>query len=90
VTDAMFLAAARALAACVGDERLSRNCIYPNQSELREASASIAIEVIRTAREQNLGRTIPDDQIEPLVRRAIWYPAYALYEPPAEPTRPGA
>jgi len=83
VTDEMFLAAARALANCVTQDRLDQRAIYPDQSALREASAKIAIEVFRTARNQNLGRILPDGQIEEFVRRAIWYPDYVALDPPA-------
>jgi len=87
VTDEMFLAAAEALAGCVTDDRLDRTAVYPDQSELREASARIAAAVIRTARRQNLGRIIPDDQIDSLVREAIWYPDYPAFDPPASTRR---
>ena len=84
VRDSMFLAAARTLAKFVSEERLATGAIYPDQGELRTISRRIACELIRDARERNLGRLIPDEEIEPLVDRAMWYPDYKdyFYEPP--------
>ncbi len=79
VTDSMFLAAARTLAGLVTQQRLDVGALYPDQSELREVSRDIACAVIRNARLGNLGRMIPDDEIEELVADAMWYPEYANY-----------
>ena len=79
VTNSMFLAAARTLAGHVGQERLDAGALYPDQSELRVVSRSIACAVIREARELNLGRMIPDDAIEHVVDEATWFPEYREY-----------
>src|SRR4029079_11184627 len=42
ITDRMFLAAARALAAAVGPERLAMGALYPAVSDLRSVTRSIA------------------------------------------------
>jgi malic enzyme len=76
ISDEMFAVAAQTLAGCVRDERLAQGAIFPSQSELREVSFRIACAVVRTARDANLGRAIPDDQIEATVRSAIWWPSY--------------
>lgn len=76
VTDEMFAVAASTLAECVKPHRLDQGAIYPDQSELREASARIACAVVKQARDQNLGRNIPDDKIESVVRGSVWYPEY--------------
>jgi malic enzyme len=81
VTDSMFLVAADALADCVTPERMDAGALYPDQSMLREASARIAVAVIQEAKRLNIGRLIPDDEIESLVRGEMWYPEYPEYEP---------
>jgi malic enzyme len=79
VTDSMFLVAARTLASLVTPERLESGAIYPDQSELRDVSRSIACCVIREARRQNIGRLIPDETVEETVADAMWYPEYPDY-----------
>lgn len=76
ITEAMFSVAAQTLAGCVGEERLASGAIFPDQRELRDVSFRIACAVVRCARDANLGRVIPDDEIEQTVRSATWYPSY--------------
>jgi malic enzyme len=79
VTDRMFLVAAKTLVECVDQERLSSGAVYPDQSQLREVSRQIAIEVVKQARKDGVGRMIPDDTIDELVAQAMWYPEYRPY-----------
>lgn len=80
VSDDLLLTASDALVGCISPERLARGAIFPPVSELRAVSAKIAAAVIRMAREKRLGRLIPDDAIEALVRRSMWYPEYPQYD----------
>jgi malic enzyme len=80
VTDSLFLSAARTAARFVSDDRLASGAIYPEQRQLRAVSRQIAIELIRVARDSNQGRLISDEEIEPLVDAAMWYPEYSEYE----------
>jgi malic enzyme len=79
VTDTLFLSAARTAARFVSEERLASGAIYPEQSQLRAVSREIACEVIRVARDSHQGRLVPDEEIEPLVDAAMWYPDYLEY-----------
>jgi malic enzyme len=76
VPDEIFFIAAKTLADCVTPERLETGAIYPKQDELREVSFKIACAVVRYARDHNIGRNIPDERVEDLVRKAVWHPAY--------------
>ena len=76
VPNEVFYAAAKALSASVSDERLKLGALFPDQSELRDASARVAAEVIRYGGENRLGRPIPDDAIEEVVRASMWFPDY--------------
>ncbi|MCK6445403.1 MAG: NAD-dependent malic enzyme [Planctomycetes bacterium] len=76
ITNEMFHVASATLARSVSAERLARGAIYPSQSELRRVSFEIACAIVRHASEHDLGRRIPDEDVEPLVRASIWDPAY--------------
>ncbi|MHC4220172.1 MAG: NAD-dependent malic enzyme [Planctomycetota bacterium] len=76
VTDAMFLVAARAVAEHVGPERFASGSLYPDPNDLRTVSRHVALEVVREAKRSNLGRLIPDDEIESEVDEMIWFPEY--------------
>lgn len=77
VTDAVFLTAARTLAACISQDRINSGAIYPDQGMLREVSRKIACAVVREARDSKLGRMMHDDAIDAMVQRAMWHPDYA-------------
>jgi malic enzyme len=74
--DDVFLAAARELAAHVSADRLARGAIYPPVADLRSVARGIAIAVVRRLRDSGDGRRFADDEIEPAVDRAMWWPEY--------------
>ena len=76
VTTEIFHIASATLAAEVSAERLAAGAIFPHQSELRRVSFAIACAVVRYASEKSLGRRIPDEDVEAVVRSAVWEPAY--------------
>ena len=81
VTDEMFSVAAAAVAESVSADVLASGCLYPPLTQLREVSARIAAAVVKVARDSGVGRAIPDGEIEPAVRSAMWTPQYPKYVP---------
>jgi malic enzyme len=81
VTDDMFLVAAHELAGLTSSDRLRMGAIYPPIADLRAVARAIAVAVVRQARDSGRGRDIADDEIEPAVDRAMWWPAYVSFEP---------
>ena len=79
VTDALFLAAARRLADCVGQDRLDAGAIYPDQKELRNVAAQVATAVIGEVQRQQGGQSNDRESIEQTVRAAMWFPEYSAY-----------
>jgi malic enzyme len=85
LSDELFLAAAHALADCVGAERLAHGAVFPDIRELRDVSARVAASVVRTARDLKVGRLIEDDDVERLVRDCMWFPEYPSFLESASP-----
>jgi malic enzyme len=84
VPDELFHVAAKTLAASVSEARLRSGALFPDQTELREASARIAAAVVRYAGQHRLGRHVPDEAVEQVVRASMWQPDYVPLAP-----RPG-
>ncbi|HTS14893.1 MAG TPA: oxaloacetate-decarboxylating malate dehydrogenase, partial [Candidatus Sulfotelmatobacter sp.] len=76
VTDDAFGVAARELAGQVTAERLASGAIYPPIADLRHVARVIAVAVVRHLRDTGYGRQFRDEEIEPAVDRAIWWPDY--------------
>jgi malic enzyme len=76
VTDSMFLAAAKTL----GEFTCSHDChgaLYPSLNHLRAISRAIGFKVAQTARDEGIGRSYTDDQLNAELDKFIWYPDYA-------------
>lgn len=77
VPDSLFLAAARALATTVSEERLASGSVYPPLSSIREVSAAIAAEVWRQACDEGLAACdCPDDAVA-TIRASMYRPEIA-------------
>ena len=81
VTDALFAAAAEALAAAVDEEDLQAGSLYPSTSRLRAVTVQVAEAVVREARDQGLGRPLTDAEIPAAVAAAMWEPDYPALRP---------
>lgn len=77
VTESMFLAAARELAAFTSAKRLAAGALYPDIKDLRAISRRIALKVALTAREEGVGRVLNDAAMEKLIESSFWFPDYA-------------
>jgi malate dehydrogenase (oxaloacetate-decarboxylating)(NADP+) len=79
VTDEMFLAAARSLAAQVTQADLAQGSIYPPLARIREVSANIGAAVAKVAYDQGLARGARPRNLLAHVRKTMFDPRYANY-----------
>ena len=81
VTDSMFFAAAKTLAAMVGKEELEVGSLYPSLKQIRDISAAIAAAVWETAwSEGNAKGQVPDNPVQ-LIKDKMYFPDYPIYKP---------
>jgi malate dehydrogenase (oxaloacetate-decarboxylating)(NADP+) len=76
VTEAMFLTAARTLAATVTEQDLSHGRIFPPLHQIREISVSIAVAVARLSYATGLASFAPPPDLEVAVRTLMYDPHY--------------
>ncbi len=76
LTDEAFLVAAREFSAMVTADRLASGAMYPPIRDLRRIARTIAVAVVRQLRDSGYGRQYRDEEIEPAVDRAMWWPEY--------------
>jgi malate dehydrogenase (oxaloacetate-decarboxylating) len=76
VTDAMFNAAARALADCSPARNDSTAPLLPPLSETRKVSRAIALAVAAAARLDGIAQQGGTDDLEPLIDAKMWQPRY--------------
>ena len=79
VTDEMFLAAARVLAAQVSQDDLALGRVYPSLERIREVSALVAAEVAAIAYRQGLTQRPQPEDILADVRAQMYEPVYPHY-----------
>jgi malate dehydrogenase (oxaloacetate-decarboxylating) len=87
VNDAMFMAAARALAEAAGATEPG-DPILPALTEIRAVSRAIAVAVARQACADGLAPAATDAEIEALVDAKVWVPEYRPTVPANDPTTP--
>jgi malate dehydrogenase (oxaloacetate-decarboxylating) len=76
VTDSMFIAAAKALAAQVGSDDLKEGAVYPTLSQMRDCSHAVACATALQAVKEGLAEEEITDNLEQKVRQAMWIPEY--------------
>jgi malate dehydrogenase (oxaloacetate-decarboxylating) len=79
VTDGMFLAAARTLADKTGTELVAQGQIYPDITDVRDVSRSVAISVARKAIEEGVADKV--DDLEAAIDGEMWTAEYLSYHP---------
>jgi malate dehydrogenase (oxaloacetate-decarboxylating) len=57
------------------------NKLLPDLSDIRAVSATVAMAVALEARDTGLGRLLPDETLESLIKKAQWKPHYASFRP---------
>jgi len=80
VTDAMFMAAAKALAAASPARNDPSLNLLPPVTALREVSIRVALAVALQAHKDGLTKGVSTDQIEGLIRSKVWTPHYVPYQ----------
>ena len=81
VTDRMFVAGCKALSAMVTKEQEQRGLLLPEMRDIRKVSYTVAKAVAIEARDSGLGRTLDDEAIDNLVKKAQWQPHFYPYRP---------
>ena len=76
VSDRMFLAAARTLAAAVGEGELDRGALYPALESIRDVSIQIGVAVAEVALEEGLAGVEPTGDLTTWVRDGMYDPVY--------------
>ena len=76
ITDGMFAVAAERLAELVDAEDLAAGALFPSMRELRTVTAEVAVAVARAAREEGIGRPLPEAELPAIVRGDMWDPVY--------------
>ncbi|MFQ5460639.1 MAG: NAD-dependent malic enzyme [Anaerolineae bacterium] len=79
VTDAMFMAAAKTLAAEATAEHLAAGCIYPPLDRLRELSFLTARAVAQEAYTSGLARAPRPADLDSLIRSHVYEPVYQSF-----------
>ena len=79
VTEEMFMAAARTLAASVGEDDLAQGSLYPPLNRVRDVSAHFATSVAEVAFRNGLAEIDRPDDVLDYIRSQMYEPEYASY-----------
>jgi malate dehydrogenase (oxaloacetate-decarboxylating) len=81
ITDAMFVAAAKALAAVSPAAANPGDNLLPPVTALRDVAIAVALATAIEAHREGLTQGIETDQIEAAIRAKMWAPRYLHYQP---------
>lgn len=84
VTDTMFIAASKAVAAMSPAISNPNGKLLPELADMRKVSYQVAIATAKQARAEGLTENLTDAQIEEKIKATIWEPEYKQYVPAAE------
>jgi malate dehydrogenase (oxaloacetate-decarboxylating) len=90
VSDAMFAAAAKALAGRVSEGDLASGRLYPPMAQLRSISQDIAVAVYKTAIAEGQVEPADDETIWMRVAAFMWEPKYPRIRLPEDKESPTA
>jgi malic enzyme len=76
VSDGMFLDAARALASMVTEADIAESAVFPRLETIRDCSHAVACAVIRRAVAEGHADAEVLEDLEHVVREAMWFPEY--------------
>lgn len=76
VSDGMFLDAARALASKVTEADIAESAVFPQLDTIRDCSHAVACAVIRRAVAEGHADAEALEDLEHVVREAMWFPEY--------------
>lgn len=76
ITDAMFLVAAKSLAAAVSRDEIERGTVYPPLQDVRAISVSIAAAVAQVAYDARLAGTPKPHNLEQAIQQSMYDPRY--------------
>jgi len=79
VTDSMFMAAAKALAAISPARHGPGEHLLPPVDRLREVSLAVAIAAARQAQAEGVAEACDDDTLQARIRGEVWEPVYRPY-----------
>ncbi len=76
ITDAMFMAASKAVSGMVTPEALKSGQVLPQIKDIRKVSAEVALAIAKVAREAGLGLRADDERLVKMIDYAMWNPKY--------------
>ena len=79
VSDGMFMAAGKALAALSPARHTSEGSLLPPVDELRKVAAAVAVAVVSQAQKEGLAEVSDSEDLERCVRACMWEPRYRTY-----------